>query len=393
MTVEFMEAFGQYRTAADMGPRWTLSEAGAVTGTNLSIVQEGPTTFPGQPQTPRSPRPSCLKFLGKDDDAINATICKLDITAATETIIAFNFRPDTGEVLTGKGDTSSIFLTARDASGNVHNSLEIIHGENIADEEGCYLVVQFSISTTRFDSRTDVADGKLRWGEWYYIEFRQVIDNTAGELELRVNGEQWFYVTGIDTLAAGVATVSDFEFRAGHPTGSNSYGSGLAYSVTDIIVIDRASTPNDTFPYPAVIDMLYPDAEVVGEIDFTPQTGSDNAAMVDEVRHDYDTTYNEANVATNKDRFTVGGSVPQSGFGEVLAVGVQAIAKDTAASGTRQARVVIYEGATEAQGATQTLSENDFMPIYDIFEQNPDTTAQWDMAEVEAAEIGYEIVT
>jgi hypothetical protein len=74
-------------------------------------------------------------------------------------------------------------------------------------------------------------------------------------------------------------------------------------------------------------------------------------------------------------------------------VQVSAVCKDTLDTAARTARVVVFENATEGVGATQTLTESGYQTINDIFEENPDTTAQWLAAEAEASEFGYEIVS
>lgn len=392
MSIVFLESFGQYRDHEDLGGVFTLEEAGATSGRNLSIEQDGPTSMPAQTQSPRSPLPSCLKFLGLSDDLFDATILKIDVTAKVEYIIAFNFRADNGQGTDPtKSDNHDTIMTV--GSGTVvHESIDIEHDED--DTTGVYLQIEFSISTDRFRS-IDMPDdeGLLLYGRWYYLEFRFLIDNTVGELELRVDGVEWFNSGGFDTDAGGGGDIDNVRFRSGHPTGSSSYGSGLGYSITDIMIIDPNVAGFQDFPFPAVIDLLYPSADTA-QLDFTPETGGDNSAMVDESpKHDYDSTHNEANIAADEDRFDTTGSVPFSGFGSVLAVQVVSIVKDTLDTGARTFRSVVFENATKGNGTTVTLTESQWQAAKSIFEDNPDTSLPWTNTEVEAAEIGYEIVT
>ena len=69
------------------------------------------------------------------------------------------------------------------------------------------------------------------------------------------------------------------------------------------------------------------------------------------------------------------------------------MARDTLDTAAKTARVVIFEGATEGVGTTRTLTESNFQALWHLFEDNPDTSAAWLMADVEAAEIGYELVS
>jgi len=323
----------------------------------------------------------------------NATVLKIDVTAKAEYIIAFAFRPNNGQGTDNDKVDSHDTILYVNGGTNIHQTIDINHGDPYPT--GVYFEIEFSISTDRFNSRTDRPDdtGLMLYGQWYYIELRFLIDNTVGELELRVDGEVWFNSGGFDTNAGGSDEIDNFQFRSGHPTGSGSVGSGLGYSLTDVQIIDPNVAGFQGFPFPAVIDILYPSAETA-QIDFTPETGSDNSAMVDESpKHDYDSTHNEANVAADEDRFDTVGSVPYSAFGEVLAVQVVSIVKDTLDGGARTFRSVVFEGATKGNGTTVTLTESEWQAAQSIFEDNPDTSSPWTNTEVEAAEIGYEIVS
>jgi hypothetical protein len=76
-----------------------------------------------------------------------------------------------------------------------------------------------------------------------------------------------------------------------------------------------------------------------------------------------------------------------------MAVQVVAMVRDVADLGTRTARAVVYEGATEGPGAAVTLTEPGYQAVSHIFEVNPDTSSAWTIAEVEAAEFGIQLVT
>ena len=171
-------------------------------------------------------------------------------------------------------------------------------------------------------------------------------------------------------------------------------GGGAGYRVSDLWVVETGSAPNNGFLYPAVISPLLPAADVVGESDFTPSTGSDNYATVNDAGgQNFDTDFNESDTATHKDRFTSSGGLPQSPAGSYLAVQTVSMVRDVADLGTRTARAVIYEGTTEGVGATATLTEPGYQPVEAIFETNPDTATTWTAAEIEAAEFGIELVS
>lgn len=67
--------------------------------------------------------------------------------------------------------------------------------------------------------------------------------------------------------------------------------------------------------------------------------------------------------------------------------------RDTLNTGARTVRGTVYENATEGVGDTITLTEDGYQCVDGIFEENPDTSSDWTMTEVDASEFGYEIVS
>ena len=193
-----------------------------------------------------------------------------------------------------------------------------------------------------------------------------------------------------DIVGTNVWT-DELEFTANQSLNSTE-GYGLKYSICDLWVQDYLTAPNQGSLWPAIITPLRPDAESA-QIDFTPSTGADNSVLVGEDILDYDSSYNEANVAADKDRLTTTDEVNAQPVGSVLCAQVSSVMKDTADTGTRTVRNVIKSGTTEENGATATLTESGWQSVDSVHDENPDTTAAWTRAEVEAAEFGYEIVS
>ncbi len=84
------------------------------------------------------------------------------------------------------------------------------------------------------------------------------------------------------------------------------------------------------------------------------------------------------------DRFT---STDTLNGSQVHNVSVINVARHT---GTAQNfRAKIFEGATDGDGADETLAET-FQIFMEDYEINPDTSLPWTVTEIEAAEFGYE---
>lgn len=424
MTVEIIENFDGIQAVSEIGAMYPSRGDGLIDEFEVYIQKAaGPNTLAGQAQSPRNP-PSTLTFNGRsyrDQNVVEIDMYdhskSFGTTASEDKIIAFNFKPMSGENLGQTSwDSSAAFLniyvtgsaTIPNCSIRVGHSLEFYDApENEYEGGGINLQVWDGDSTSTVnrlwgslnnglpelaaEAGLYYANGPnnygifLEYGKWAYIE---LLYTTGGTSELRINGVTMYRKEGVPWDYLG--NVSKITLRSGAETASSFLGSGFGYEITDFSVSDASVTEN--WVYPAVIDTMKITTEVLG--DFTPETGTDNAVMVDEVPHDYDTTYNESNTAAHKDRFSTTQQVPYTAInGDVYAVKVQAVMKDTLDTGTRTARVVIFENATEDQGPTVTLTESGFQSVWGVFPENPDTVAAWEKAEVNGSEAGYEIVS
>ena len=399
MSVVWMETWSQFRDFADLEARYSLEGNGALAGNNIEILPAGgPTLMPSGAQSPRSPAPGCLRIkgnLGTEEEVV----IKIPVASKAEYIIGFNLQLEGWNPAQIHNDDT--FLILRDDVGNFNQlSFEFNFFGDDGDPNLAYFRADLSTNAGTFwdgendaEAANDPSFHAIELGRWYYIEIHALINNGAGSIEFRVDGETWFKTVGVDTSIGGGDVIDEIWITSAHQYPTGTIGSGSIYRITDVIVIDPTVAGHQKFPYPAIIDVLYASAETA-QLDFTPQSGPNNALMVDEVQQDLDTTWNEADTAADKDRLdTFTASVPESLFGDVLAVQVLAMVKDTADLGTRTFRVVIFEGATEGVGTTRTLTESQFQAMYHIYETNPDTSAAWLMADVEGSEIGYEIIS
>jgi hypothetical protein len=401
VAVDWIENWGHYRDYQDLEARYELEKAGATTGSNIEILAAGgPSHTPAGTQAPRFPAPGALRFKGTLGTAGSAKVA-FPVTSRNEYIVGFSLLWEGVNPTQTRNDDSILYL--RDDAGNQPQILlELNFGfsENIAAGRGYIRVKKSTNSTVFFDSEDDADNAgdpdfhALQYNQNYWIELRTVISATVGEVELRVNGEIWYSGSGLDTKPGTPSTIDQIIFASAGEDPITSTGHGAIYRVSDIYVVSPGGGGNETgFLYPFMVDTLYPAADTL-EADFTPQGGGTNVAEVDDnPQHDYDSTHNESNTNGHKDRFTLSGSVPESTFGRVMAVQVVAMAKDTVNSGAKTARVVVFENATEGVGTTRTLTESEWQALWHLYEDNPDTAVAWLMADVEAAEIGYELIS
>jgi hypothetical protein len=406
MSVSLLESFSRYQTVNGMGEAGgaIVTGDGATTGSNFQIVPaDGPAFLPTG--RARQPRPAVLSTLGQKATAGTGKVdLRFDTTAGeTEIRLAWNMRLDAFDVDGGYIDMAFLFLNAWDGAEDAHIHMtwesSNLEGE---DDLGYFVIKTGPDGGNLYDGRDYRSDFSLGgesphgtvMGEWYYMELYVDIGNGDGTLIFRVNGETWFSnIGGADTHYTGSGVCGSVSFEANRGWPDFDWGDSLAYSITDVIVIKPADAvePLD-FPHPHVIDTMYATVDTA-QADCTPLTGIDNYAMVNGLQQDFDSSTNDSTTVSDKDRFTSSSQMPDSGFGDVLAVKVSGHCRDTAALTTRQVRAVVKEGATEATGTTFTIPDGNYMSFHEIWELNPDTSAAWTMAEAEAAEFGYEIVT
>lgn len=245
--------------------------------------------------------------------------------------------------------------------------------------------LQLRSSTTGaelFDSSDplETVDGKLHFlfkGSEYKIELKVYGFNINGSLELRVNDEVW----GLIPIADTNGTFNRIYFKTGQ------VGEGADFEISQLYVLDDQGGIDDNNSFLGKswkLEVIRPDAETA-QIDFTPESGSDNSAMVDDApRNNADADWNDSTGNAEIDRFT---SATALNGARVHNVNVVNVARHTGSS--QNFRAVVFEGATSGDGGDETLTES-FQVFMEPFETNPDTALAWTQAEVDACEFGYE---
>jgi hypothetical protein len=222
----------------------------------------------------------------------------------------------------------------------------------------------------------------LRNEAWQYVEFKFTFNATTGEIVVRVNGVEVLNETGLDLDSFGSTTVDQIQFYGAEGTAASN--TNEQWFIDDIYIDDSQ------FQGPIKIEGLLPTAEGA-TIDFTPNTGTDNSANVDDNPRDDDTTYNDsADTPSNKDLFTT--EDLSNITGGIIGVQVTSIAKLDSAGSIGLQSIVAEGTPTQGTGSVvEITSTTDYFAVQHIFETNPDTASAWSAAEVDGMEIGYEI--
>jgi hypothetical protein len=214
-------------------------------------------------------------------------------------------------------------------------------------------------------------------GVWNFAELLvHRASGTSGSVEIKVNGVTVASETGVNT---GTSGIDNIYLQSGNGTADSS----------NLIQYDDLYVRDDlTALGPSRVDTLRPSADTAQK-DWTPSTGSDNYAMVDDDSYD-DTTYVSAATVGDKDLYDFGALA----FDPETIHAVQALytaSKDDVTA--RTVRSTIVSGATTANGATVAPGDTGFTVYTDIYETDPATSAAWDTAGVNALQAGIEVVS
>ncbi len=221
------------------------------------------------------------------------------------------------------------------------------------------------------------APGLFTAGNWYYIEVQHTINDATGAVTVYVNGVSVIAVTNVDTKPAASATVNNIMFQNGGGT-SVTYGT---FRYDDFYLTDTATKLGESR-----VETLYPSADTATD-EWTPLSGTDNYAMVDEAQCDGDATY----------VYSLGPATDNYAFGNlsdnpsvVHAVQAVTFAKKTDTS-VRDIYLQTVSGATTSDGsAYQLLSE--YTRFNRIMATDPNTAAAWTYTNVNAIVGGPKIL-
>jgi hypothetical protein len=224
-----------------------------------------------------------------------------------------------------------------------------------------------------------------------YIEFQWVISNTVGTAEVRLNGATVeVALSGIDTQNGATADWDSVVLL-----GPDAFLNGNVTSWDDVYLLDNVDSgvsgvPNNAFLGDTKIETLFPQADSVAagsNAGFTPSTGTDHGALVDEATPNDDTDYNSGTATSQKDTY----HYPSLSFTPTTIFGVMPCprVKKTDA-GARSVKALIRSGGTDYQGAEKALSTS-YLYYPTVFESDPADSNAWTPTDVANMESGLEV--
>lgn len=229
---------------------------------------------------------------------------------------------------------------------------------------------------------------------WVYLEVLVAIHDTAGTYEVRVDTVNRLSAVTQDTRNGATGVWTNIGL-SGPFTGAVTW----AY-FDDLYVLDGLADPTigglNTFLGIQRCDnsLMKTDAAGVGtNAGFTPSTGSDRGAMVDEASPNGDTDYNASSTLNSKDTYKIN-ALPSGGA--ITAVMIKGFMKKTDA-GARSIKYVTRSAGTDYDSASDLnpLTTYSFVkPTADsshIRTVDPATSVAWTATNVNACEIGVKV--
>jgi hypothetical protein len=229
---------------------------------------------------------------------------------------------------------------------------------------------------------------------WYNFSIKATIgDAPNGAVSFKLNRVEQLGggagLTGVDTRNAGTAGWSRFAFNSAKPNGADPI-QNPTFKVMDQVVCDSTGSANNDHPGDCSVLVQLPAIGNGGNTDFTPLSGTDHGAMVDEVISDDDGTYNQGGASGARDSYVYPALTVALGTPRFMIN--RPCLKLAAAGGTNVADVIRragtnYDGTTPQSPTSGSYSYYDF-----IREVDPTTGLPWTIAAINASESGLKVL-
>lgn len=229
---------------------------------------------------------------------------------------------------------------------------------------------QYSMNVTF----STTAAGLLTLNNWSYIELEFTVSNTTGSFTLYVNGTSVASGTNLDTLITSSSySLVAFGFQI------PSLNGGI-FDYDDLYITDTNTRLGEQR-----IETLRPSADTAQK-QWTPSTGSDNYATIDETLMSNTDFLSASNVGIyDLYDFTNLSSTPNT----INAVTVSALAQKDNAS-TRAIATPVKSGSATSDGANNYLSVG-YALTTRILETDPNTSSAWTSSAVNSIQAGIKV--
>lgn len=244
-----------------------------------------------------------------------------------------------------------------------------------------------TITAYRHTTLLGTSSSAITAGVWQYLEVKCTIHDTAGYVEVRLNGSPILTLPPtpgtLDTRNGGtVGTINGLYLLSDGMVTVTS----LTATIDDLVVMNTSGSVNNDFLGDVRVQARFP-TDAGNYTQWTPVSGA-NYTNVDENPPNDDTDYVSSGTPGHIDTYQHEAISPLAATIHAVAVNLR-VRKDD--GGAREVRAKMRHGSTDANGATTAVPTN-YGYQQSIFEDVPGGTG-WTYGQVNDAEAGMELVT
>ena len=269
-------------------------------------------------------------------------------------------------------------IEVEDALGNVQLQLVLQADGSLRVQTGPNTVLGTILGAT--------PPGLVHQSHYAHIGMQWVLDNAAGSVQVYVDSVLWFSVAGVKTTANAPFGVPSTNWK--------SLDFHWLGDADDFYWGDAAGVgPWNAFMGDLRVEGQVALTDAVGGggfyREFTPSTGTDHGALLDEIPPNDDVDYVSGDVVNLRE--TV--KFPNITLASGTVLGIQLMPNVIKTlSGDRQIAALVRSGGSDALGTNQGVSQTMYTYRAQMFQVNPVGGAGWTAATANAMEGGIQIV-
>ncbi len=220
-------------------------------------------------------------------------------------------------------------------------------------------------------------------GTWHYVELKCYCDNTAGTVEVRVDGTTLFTFNG-DTQNGTTNYHDGFRFMSYNSAEANTF------IIDDLYFLDSTGSNNNNFLGPCRVWTSSPNANGdTQDWDVVP-ANSAHYSVVDEAICDEDSEYVESNVNGEYDLWGVADCPSEISTIRGVQISTDARVTDTTPFNLYQ---VCKSNATLYDGSAISIGSTNFVTKTRMLEVDPATSSLWTPTNFASAQFGVKVGT
>ncbi len=223
------------------------------------------------------------------------------------------------------------------------------------------------------------ADPVLAADTWHYLEAKVVCHDTAGSYEIRIDGQTVLSGSNVDTRGTDDSRFVMFQLRHYYQC------------IDDIYICDTDGSTNNDFLGQVVIEGILPSADGDSS-DWTPASGTDNSAMVDDIPPDDETSYVESNTEDAEDLYDYA-DLATITTEPIVGVQVNTDVRMNEFPGDIDLYQSVKSGGTTSDGPPTNIATEDYEVATRILETDPNTSSAWTVSGVNGTQFGIKVGT